>query len=130
MVGSKKGDVSTSTLIYIVLGALVLGLLVFGFTTGWGNFWETITGGSSTSKDNTVEMINYCNTACNVGKFNTEKKNLKVYIEGAGLMTGTFTCKEMLGKLYYNTTSKAIVTSEGTEGKENIEINTLKIEPC
>ena len=41
----KKGQQMTlGTIISIVLGITVLVFLIFGFSTGWGNLWQRITG--------------------------------------------------------------------------------------
>ncbi|MFH1451544.1 MAG: hypothetical protein ABIF88_00015 [archaeon] len=45
MVMNKKGqDLTLGTIILIVLGIAVLIFLIFGFSTGWNNLWERITG--------------------------------------------------------------------------------------
>ena len=42
---NKKGQQMTlATIIAIVLGLVVLVFLIYGFSTGWSNLWERITG--------------------------------------------------------------------------------------
>ena len=42
---NRKGQQMTlTTIIAIVLGLVVLIFLIYGFSTGWGNLWQKITG--------------------------------------------------------------------------------------
>lgn len=61
---NKKGQgLSLTTIILIVLGLAVLIFLIFGFTTGWGNLWGTITsiGGGGANVD---DVRRGCEVAC------------------------------------------------------------------
>jgi len=61
---NKKGaEMTVGTLIIIILAILVLLVLVFGFTTGWGNLWGKISnffGGGN----NVQTIIQACDIAC------------------------------------------------------------------
>jgi len=60
---SKKGaEFTIGTLIAIVLGVLVLAFLVYGFATGWTNFWEKIKGTAGTVNVDTLKQA--CLYAC------------------------------------------------------------------
>jgi len=61
---NKKGaEMTIGTIIIIILALVVLVVLVYGFTTGWGNLWEKMTafGGN---KVNVQSVIQSCNLAC------------------------------------------------------------------
>jgi hypothetical protein len=61
---NKRGfELAISTLVVIIIGALVLGVLIYGFTYGWENFWNTITAFSG-GKDNVQSVINACEISC------------------------------------------------------------------
>jgi hypothetical protein len=55
----KKGqDLSTTTIILIVLGVVILVILILGFSTGWSSFKNLI------SPTNVDSIIQDCSTAC------------------------------------------------------------------
>ena len=61
---NKKGQgLSLTTIILIVLGLAVLVFLIFGFSKGWGNLWDTITqaGGGDANVD---DVKRGCDLAC------------------------------------------------------------------
>ena len=61
---NKKGQgMSLTTIILIILGLAVLVFLIFGFTSGWGNLWGTITelGGGDANVD---DIKRGCSLAC------------------------------------------------------------------
>lgn len=61
---NKKGQQMTlGTIIAIVLGLVVLVFLIYGFSTGWGNLWERVTGlgGGDVNVDT---MSTSCTLAC------------------------------------------------------------------
>ena len=56
---NKKGqDLSTSTIILLVLGVIILVILIIGFSTGWSFFKNLI------SPTNVDSVIQDCSTAC------------------------------------------------------------------
>lgn len=68
---NKRGqDLSIGTLILIVLGIIVLVLLILGFTIGWNNLWDRVTGlgGGSITID---DVVNSCTTLVATGAQNT-----------------------------------------------------------
>lgn len=75
---SKKGQgLSTSAIILIVLGVIILVILAFGFIAGWDKF-KSIFGGS----DNNIDSISLsCQTACTTRSsydFCTSVRDVKV----------------------------------------------------
>jgi hypothetical protein len=66
MYGKKGQGLSLTTIILIVLGLAVLVFLIFGFSTGWGNLWGTITeiGGGDANVD---DISRGCALACQQG---------------------------------------------------------------
>lgn len=65
---NKKGaEMTVGTLIIIILAIVVLIVLVFGFTQGWGNLWAKISnffGGGS----NVQTIIQACQIACSTNQ--------------------------------------------------------------
>ena len=66
MYGKRGQSMSLTTIILIVLGLAVLVFLIFGFSTGWGNLWGTITelGGGDANVD---DISRGCALACQQG---------------------------------------------------------------
>jgi len=63
MKGKKGAEMTIGTIIIIILAILVLVFLVYGFSTGWGNLWERITGlGGGGSNVDSVKQA--CQVAC------------------------------------------------------------------
>jgi|ETN02SMinimDraft_4_1059925.scaffolds.fasta_scaffold78742_2 hypothetical protein len=64
MIKGKRGqELSVGTIILIVLGIAILVFLIWGFSVGWGNFFERIsafTGGGS----NVDTLIQACTLSC------------------------------------------------------------------
>lgn len=67
MKGDKKGqELTLGTIILIVLGVVVLIFLIYGFSTGWGNLWQRITGLGG-GKVNVDTIRTACILACEQG---------------------------------------------------------------
>ena len=61
---NKKGaEMTIGTIIVIILALVVLVVIVYGFTTGWGNLWEKITGFGG-GKVNVQSVVQSCQLAC------------------------------------------------------------------
>lgn len=59
----KKGaEMTIGTIIIIILALVVLVVIIYGFTTGWGNLWQKITGFSP--KANIQTNVQACQVAC------------------------------------------------------------------
>ena len=63
---NKKGaEMTIGTIIIIILALVVLVVLIYGFTTGWGNLWEKLLGYGG-GKVNVQSVIDSCKIACTV----------------------------------------------------------------
>ncbi|MAG39871.1 hypothetical protein CMI41_02810, partial [Candidatus Pacearchaeota archaeon] len=62
----KDGEVTIATIVAIALAVVLLVFLVYGFSVGWGNFWDKITdfGGNNVNLD-TIRQA--CSMACMLG---------------------------------------------------------------
>ena len=76
MVLNKRGQgLSVNAIILIVLGVVVLAVLIFGFTVGFGKILPFISSGN-----NVDTIVNSCDTACatnSVYGFCTQERTLK-----------------------------------------------------
>jgi hypothetical protein len=95
----KKGQqqMTLGTLIGIVLGIALLVFLIWGFSVGWGNFWEQITG--NTRGANVQLRIDDCVNDCDAGEqtaWENEKKELR-YVDTSGKVVKVDgTCKQFV----------------------------------
>lgn len=64
---NSKGDsnMTLGTILSIVLGLAVVVVLIWGFSVGWGNLWDKVTGRVSSS--NVDAIISGCQLACDTG---------------------------------------------------------------
>ena len=63
---NKRGfELAISTLVLLIIGLLVLASLIYGFSYGWGNFWNKIIAFSGGS-DTVSAVISACETSCSV----------------------------------------------------------------
>jgi len=90
---NKKGQQMTlSTIIAIVLGLVVLVFLIYGFSTGWGNLWERVTGlGGGNVNVDTVSVS--CTLACqqkNEYGFCNQTRSI-VVVQGGDKISGNCT---------------------------------------
>jgi hypothetical protein len=70
----KKGDATTSTIIYIILGAVLLVILIYGTIQGWDKLFPWI------SPTNVDTVVAQCSAACSmrsVYEFCSREKELK-----------------------------------------------------
>ena len=96
---NKKGQQMTlGTIIAIVLGLVVLIFLIYGFSTGWGNLWERVTGlGGGDVNVDTVQTS--CVLACqqkNKYGFCSQKRNV-VFEDGVEAKGKT--CDDLTGPI-------------------------------
>jgi hypothetical protein len=93
MVDGKRGEMTLSTIIAIVLGITVLVFLIFGFSSGWGNLWDKIMG--ETTESNVELRIRDCDNDCTAGEKSSwchEVKELKFFDEGGKIVKIEGTC--------------------------------------
>ena len=109
---NKKGQQMTlGTIIAIVLGLVVLVFLIYGFSTGWGNLWDKVTGlgGGDVNVDT---LSTSCTLACqqnNQYGFCNQTRSLVV---AADQKNNSVTCQMM---------------SDGTKIKLNDKKNASKL---
>lgn len=113
MVMSKKGqELTLGTIILIVLGIAVLVFLIFGFSTGWSNLWQKVTGlGGGTMNVETIKID--CQSDCQNGVtygFCTEQR--EVVIEN-NFKNSTVTCKMLTGEVNFTKGSKGKMANVG-----------------
>ena len=61
---NKKGaEMTIGTIVVIILALVVLVVLIYGFSTGWGNLWENIIGFGG-GKVNVQNVVDSCKVAC------------------------------------------------------------------
>ncbi len=104
---NKKGDMTIGMIVAIVLAVTVLVFLVFGFSTGWGNFMNKVTslGGG---KMNVDEVIGSCNLACEQNnKYAFCSQNRNVLADDG--YKGEYSCYELALNTSYNFTSSGKV---------------------
>ncbi|MBT4135390.1 hypothetical protein HOD75_02435 [archaeon] len=94
---NKKGaEMTIGTIIIIILALVVLVVLIFGFSTGWGNLWEKIVG--YTGGDVNVEThVSACELACATSQDFEYCKDRSIVFE-AGKDAETIHCKTLEGK--------------------------------
>jgi len=96
----KKGQQMTlGTIIAIVLGIVVLIFLIYGFSTGWSNLWERITGlGGGNVNVDTIKTA--CTLACQQqNKYGFCNQSRKVTIESGD--SNTSTCQKFVGEVNF-----------------------------
>jgi len=84
---SKGQDLSTSTIILIILGIAVLVILIIGFTTGWSLFKNMI------SPTNVDSVIQDCASVCETGQqysFCSAQRTLRVNEESLSMKTSCY----------------------------------------
>ncbi len=60
----KRGqDISLTTILLMVLGVVVIVLLIWGFSSGWSNMWNKVTGFGG-GKSNVDVVKQSCDLAC------------------------------------------------------------------
>ncbi|MBU1129238.1 MAG: hypothetical protein KJ949_01245 [Nanoarchaeota archaeon] len=81
---NKRGQgLSTSAIILIILGVVILALLIFGFSTGWKSFSKYL----QPDEDNVQTIVTSCELACSsqaIYDYCTKQREL----EASNLPTG------------------------------------------
>jgi hypothetical protein len=76
---NKKGaEMTIGTIIVIILALVVLVVIIYGFTVGWGNLWQRLTGFSP--KANIQTHIQACQLACTTESVSDYCKDRDVYL--------------------------------------------------
>ena len=131
---NKKGQQMTlGTIIAIVLGLVVLVFLIFGFSTGWSNMWEKITGfGGGNVNVETVKTS--CALACSKAvKYDFCTKTYNVMLQN-NVKTEAASCSELVrGALPINDATKdakakvATAASDTAKATAQAELDALRI---
>ena len=83
MDNKKAQGLSITTLILIIIGVVILVVLIFGFTAGWGNIKDWIAPSS-----NVDQVVSACSVACSSDQkydFCSEVRTLKVEKDAGAL---------------------------------------------
>jgi len=92
----KASEITIGTIIFIILGILVLVILIYGFSTGWSNLWERIIGISG-GDENVQLIVQNCMIACETQSqydYCTKIRTIK-FKEGETLYTIKGTCDNL-----------------------------------
>jgi hypothetical protein len=67
---NKKGaEMTIGTIVFIILALVVLVVLIYGFSVGWDNFWQQLTGGAG-GEVNVQSVVRACGIACSTASYN------------------------------------------------------------
>ena len=98
---NKKADsnMTLGTILSIVLGLAVVVVLIWGFSVGWSNLWDKVTGRVSSS--NADAVVSGCQLACDTNAkddYCNVKKTLKFGDErNVTNSTGKYSLKQVIG---------------------------------
>jgi len=62
MVNKRAQNLTLGTILLMLLGVVVVVILIWGFSSGWSNLWDKITGYGGSSNVDTIK--NACALAC------------------------------------------------------------------
>ena len=93
---NKKGvEMTIGTIIVIILALVVLVVIIYGFTTGWGNLWEKITGFGG-GDVNVQSVVQSCQLACTTSStydYCTRERNVNFGKDD--IKNGDYNCKAL-----------------------------------
>ena len=85
MKSNKKGaEMTIGTIVMIILALVVLVVIIYGFTTGWGNLWDKVVniGGG---KINVQTVVQSCQIACTTNsQYDYCEKQRSIIIDDSG----------------------------------------------
>jgi len=91
---SRAQQMTLGTIIAIVLGLVVLVFLIYGFSTGWSNLWERVTGFGG--GDVNVDVIKTaCTLACQQQNTYGFCEQIRIVVAEGGAKNSTVACKDM-----------------------------------
>ena len=101
MVDKKGQQMTLATIIAIVLGLVVLVFLIYGFSTGWGNLWERITGlgGGNVNVD---VIVTSCTLACQQELSYKFCEQVRTVVVEGGAKNVTVTCNDMTKEINFS----------------------------
>lgn len=96
---NKKGqELTLGTILLIVIGVLVLVILIWGFSMGWGNFWSKISAFFGGGGNNVDSVKLACNLDCQPGSeraFCISKRSLKYEDSSGKMQKASLSCDEI-----------------------------------
>lgn len=114
---NKKGaEMTIGTIIIIILALVVLVILVYGFSTGWSNLWEKITGFGG-GKVNVQTVVQSCQLACTTSSQYDYCKTRKLIEDSNGdgkTESRNVNCKDLEVATYYGLDVCDITCTEKT----------------
>ena len=79
MLGLKKGEMTIRTIVAIALAVVILTFLIFGFSMGWGNFFDKVK--NFVGEESNIDTIaQACSMSCSGGQayaYCEEERELK-----------------------------------------------------
>ncbi len=98
--GNKKAaEITTGTIIIIILALVVLVFLIVGFSMGWGNLWDSILNIGGGGKGNVQTIITACELACQTeSQYAYCSQIRKVKFEDGTIPDEDLTCRQLEGK--------------------------------
>lgn len=95
---NKRGaEMTIGTIVMIILALVVLVVLIYGFTVGWGNLFQNIIGFGG-GKVNVQTVVQSCQVSCSTQSsydYCQRKRNVVFEEKGTGEQ---LTCKQLEGK--------------------------------
>lgn len=76
----KRGEMTITTIISIILAVVILVFLIYGFSTGWNNFWSRVNifgGGKANVDDIAQSCLMACQSQNEYGFCNMERNVIK-----------------------------------------------------
>lgn len=95
---NKKGaEMTIGTIIIIVLALVVLVVLIFGFSSGWSNLWQKITGFGG-GKVNVQTIVQGCQLACTTQSaydYCTKTSEVTFSVDKTDSSNGKYNCRAL-----------------------------------
>ncbi len=90
----KAAEMTIGTIVVIILALVVLVVLIYGFTTGWGNLWQRLTGFTG-GEVNVQTVVQSCQLACSTSaKYDYCLKERNVIFD-EGSEAEKLTCRDL-----------------------------------
>jgi len=94
-----QGGLSITTLVVIIVAIIVLVFLIYGFTTGFGNLWDRITGFFGGGNSNVDSHVTGCQVACSTNSEFTYCGSVRdVKFGRSDARNGEYNCKALEGE--------------------------------
>ncbi len=122
---NKKGaEMTIGTIVFIILALVVLVVLIYGFTVGWGDLWEQISGIGG-GKVNVQTVVKSCELACSTGSYYDFCQRGRDIIFAETETKQEINCHELLsrnvGLSCESLTCKSCIDFAGSWSEENVD---------